>query len=71
MKEIIFFYSDSVLQPQSLELGCTRQLDVGLVPSSAVLMHGHAGQLRGDPMTLGAHVNLCMLFIACFLMFKH
>jgi len=33
---------------------------------NAVLTHGHAGQLHGDPTSIGAHVNLCMLFTALF-----
>jgi len=38
-----------------------------LVPiHSAVLIHGHTGQLPGDPTSIGAHANLCMLCTACF-----
>ena len=33
--------------------------------SSAVLMHGHIGQLPGAPRAYGPHANLCM-FCTCF-----
>jgi hypothetical protein len=33
---------------------------------SAVLTHGHAGQLHGDPRAYGPHANLCMLCTAFF-----
>ena len=42
----------------------------GLEPS-AVLTHGHTGQLPGAPMGIEAHANLCMLCTACFLMLKY
>jgi hypothetical protein len=34
---------------------------------SAVLTHGHARQLHGDPRAYGPHANLCMLCTAFFL----
>jgi hypothetical protein len=39
--------------------------------SSAVLMHGQAGQLPGGLANTGPHANLCILYTACFLIFKH
>jgi hypothetical protein len=44
---------------------------VRLPVDSAVLTHGHAGQLPGAPTSIGPHTNLCMLCTAGFLMFKH
>jgi hypothetical protein len=38
---------------------------------SAALTHGHDGQLPWVPKSIGAHVNLCMLYTVCFFMFKH
>ena len=35
---------------------------------SAVLVHGHVGQLSGGPTCIRPHANLCMLCMACFLM---
>ena len=35
--------------------------------ASAVLTHGHTGQLSGVPRTHGPEVNICMLCTACFL----
>ena len=35
---------------------------------SAVLTHGHAGQLPVGPTSIGSHANLCMLCTSCFLM---
>ena len=37
---------------------------------NAVLTHGQAGQLPGGPTSTGVYANLCMLCVACFLMFK-
>ena len=39
--------------------------------STAVLTHGHTGQLPYGFMSIMHHANLCMLCIACFLMFKN
>jgi hypothetical protein len=35
------------------------------------LMHGHNGQLPGGNRAKEPHTNLCMLYTAWFLMFKH
>jgi hypothetical protein len=42
-----------------------------VVVISAILTHGHDGQLQGGSTSIGAHANLYMLCTACFLMFKH
>jgi hypothetical protein len=34
---------------------------------SAVIVHGHAGQMPGCPMSIGSHANLCMLCTAYLL----
>jgi hypothetical protein len=61
-----------VLQPETVDFSSllffTKELRLS---SSAVLMHGQAGQLPGVLANTGPHANLCILYTACFLIFKH